>query len=167
MNARDDLPKLVAEYFRDVAEISALKGATLFLCRADGVVLYGEDEADSRVESAHVGALLSGVWQAASALASFMPEEKDKSVYRLSFDTSSRGVYIVPVEFKKETLYLGLTYFDQLNPGMLKSRIRNLATRLEHYLKENFVSREKIESPTDYLFSDITDGEMDNLFPFT
>ena len=113
--------------------------------------------------------MLGGVWQAARALSNFIPKEESKEAYRLSFDTSAQGVYIVPISVGEEELYLGLIYHDEVNPGFIKNKIREMASSfgeyLEHELKEtNYFKTTNVKN--EYLFGEISDSEMDRLFAF-
>ena len=162
----DSFPKLVNDFFVDVADISQLRNSSLFLCRADGVPLYSNNSLGKDVSEASVGALLGGVWQAARALASFIPDNEDnEDIFRLSFDTSSRGLYIVPTPINGEEFYLGLIYFSEVNPGQIKSRLRDLSFKFVEYI-ESISTLIAPKENEDFLFDDISDDEMDNLFSF-
>ena len=159
-----NLPKLADEFFSEVADLSQLTNSSLFLCRSDGVPLYVRNELNSEFDDASVGALLGGVWQAARAMASFIPNSSMEEEYRLSFDTSDKGIYIVPINLDGEEVYLGLIYFNEVNPGMIKAKLREISWRfLEFWSLVNF----KEEAQDSSLFNNITDEEMDNLFAST
>ena len=158
----ENLPKLAEEFFTEVADITHLKDSSLFLCRSDGVPLYVKNELSSEFDSSSVGALLGGVWQAARAMASFIPNTNDEDVFRLSFDTSNKGIYIVPIRLGDDEVYLGMIYFNEINPGMIKSKLREMSWRFsEFWSMTEFGSLEKIDNT---LFNNITDEEMENLF---
>lgn len=162
----DSFPKLVNDFFVDVADISQLRNSSLFLCRADGVPLYSNNGLGEDVSEASVGALLGGVWQAARTLASFIPDsEGNQDIFRLSFDTSSRGIYIVPTPINGEEFYLGMIYFSEVNPGQVKSRLRDLSFKFVEYI-ESISIHLAPEVKDEFLFDDISDDEMDNLFTF-
>jgi len=123
--------------------------------------------------------LLGGVWQASKALSDFIPQTQESKQaehsfgeeFRLSFDTSSKGVYIVPLKILDEELFLGLIYFDEVNPGSIKSKTRELALKLSESLETQIKSQNTHKSVegkkiNDFLFDDITDAEMDHLFSF-
>ncbi|PIK14407.1 hypothetical protein [Halobacteriovorax sp. JY17] len=159
-----NLPKLADEFFSEVADLSQLTNSSLFLCRSDGVPLYVKNELNSEFDDASVGALLGGVWQAARAMASFIPNSSLEEEYRLSFDTSDKGIYIVPINLGGEEVYLGLIYFKEINPGMVKAKLREISWRFsEFWSLVNF--KEEVQDST--LFNNITDEEMDNLFAST
>lgn len=170
MKAKTNLPKLVTQFF-DSCEINKnLDRYYLFLIRQDGVVLYHNKNINDSTHKASIGALLGGVWQASKALAGFIPNESATDVFRLSFDTSSRGVYILPVYFHDEEFYLGLIYHDEVNPGFLKSKMRELGDQFKFYLETQvaaFLPEPKTKKTTEEnLFENITDEEMDRLFSF-
>jgi hypothetical protein len=158
----ENLPKLAEEFFTEVADVTHLRNSSLFLCRSDGVPLYVKNELSSEFDSSSVGALLGGVWQAARAMASFIPSSNDEDVFRLSFDTSDKGIYIVPIKLGNEEVYLGMIYFGEVNPGMIKSKLREMSWRFsEFWSMTEFSSFDKVDNS---LFNNITDDEMDNLF---
>ncbi|MBT3585350.1 MAG: hypothetical protein HN509_10625 [Halobacteriovoraceae bacterium] len=141
----------------------------LFLCRADGVVLY-KNKPFEKMQEHSVGALISGVWQAAKALIQYVPSGQQNEIFRLSFDTSSRGLYILPVQVPafKEELYFGLIYGDELNPGFLKSKIREFLYKLREFCATGLsnAAAPSRDIREEFLFKDISDDEMDKLFTF-
>ena len=170
--SNSNIPKYVETFFKSCEIDEKINRYSFFLIRHDGVVLYHNNNLGDSLSKSSIGALLGGVWQAAKALASFIPKEESKEGYRLSFDTSAQGVYIVPITVRTEELYLGLIYHDEVNPGFIKNKMREMATSfgeyLEHELKDSrTMDRNKQrEIKGEFLFSDITDSEMDRLFAF-
>jgi len=162
----DNFPKLVQDFFLEHADINQLKSSSLFLCRQDGVPIYHNKGLGHNVSEASIGALLGGIWQAAKALASFIPSHEQTDVYRLSFDTSSKGIYIVPTIVDGQDYYLGLIYFEEVNPGFVKSRLRDLSYRFVDYMESRIQKVIPIEKTSNegFLFDDISDDEMDQLF---
>jgi hypothetical protein len=174
MSQRNSIPHYVETFFKSCEIDDKLNRYSFFLIRHDGVVLYHNNNLGDSLSKSSIGALLGGVWQAANALASFIPKEESKEGYRLSFDTSAQGVYIVPISVGDEELYLGLIYHDEVNPGFIKNKIREMASSfsefLEAELKES-ITRKQSQKKThttksEFLFGDITDSEMDRLFAF-
>ncbi|OUR92993.1 hypothetical protein A9Q84_21045 [Halobacteriovorax marinus] len=161
----ENLPKLAEEFFSEIADLSQLKKSSLFLCRSDGVPLYVRNELNSEFDSSTVGALLGGVWQAAKAMASFIPTTDESDIFRLSFDTSDKGIYIVPISLGEEEVYLGLIYYGEVNPGMIKAKLRDISWRLAEFWSMTDI-QERLGS-SESLFNNITDAEMDNLFSST
>ena len=136
----------------------------IFITGREGIILYSTME---NKDAVHAGVLMSGLWQAANALSDFIPQKNKEDFFRLSFDTSSKGLYIYPFFIQKEEYYLGATYFDKLNPGQLKLKIQNLAWKLSKYLDKEMKEYKNIETKRDdFLFTDISDDEMDRLFSF-
>lgn len=170
MRANNNIPKYVETFFRSCEIDEKLNRYSFFLIRYDGVVLYHNNNLADSLSKSSIGALLGGVWQAARALADFIPKEESKEGYRLSFDTSAQGVYIIPITVGPEELYLGLIYHDEINPGFIKNKIREMATSFSEYLeeelKESINKKPKTNERNDFLFGDITDSEMDHLFAF-
>lgn len=170
--SKNNIPKYVETFFKSCEIDDKLNRYAFFLIRADGVVLYHNHNIATTNTKASIGALLGGVWQAARALAEFIPSEEFKEGYRLSFDTSSQGVYVVPITVASEEFYLGLIYHGEVNPGFVKNKIREMATGFSEYLShelKNFIEEKSItkkDKNNNYLFGDITDSEMDRLFAF-
>jgi hypothetical protein len=173
MSKRQNLvPKYIEQFFKSCEIDEKLNRYSFFLIRHDGVVLYHNDNVENPLSKSSIGALLGGVWQAANALASFIPADhqntKGQEVYRLSFDTASQGVYVVPAQVYKEEFYLGLIYFGETNPGVIKNKIRGMAAAFTEYmegeLKNHPLANVQDKKKNDYLFNDISDVEMDRVF---
>jgi predicted regulator of Ras-like GTPase activity (Roadblock/LC7/MglB family) len=143
----------------------------LTLVRNDGIVIYSNSEDDFK--SSSIGALSSGLWQAATSLIDYVNASGDQD-FRLTFDTSASGIYILPIELNNSRCYLVAVYQGALNPAKLKQQLKNLAFLLEMYIRDETysVSREakrdtKTQERDGYLFHDISDEEIDKLFGFT
>jgi len=164
-----NLKHLINDFFdeNDFGKISN----HLSVVRNDGIVIYS-NENDSFISSS-MGALSSGLWQAATSMIEFVDKSNDED-FRLTFDTSSSGVYILPLEVSNSRCYLVSVYQDALNPAKLKQQLKNLIFLLEMYIRDvsSSVSRETKVRNIDpkregYLFKDITDEEIDKLFGFS
>lgn len=128
--------------------------------RQDGHIVYANTENFN--ESHSIGALVGGLWQAAEALNSLVSTNSDIYDFRLSFDTSAQGIYVLPFELSKNVFYICAIYKEINNPAVLKKNLRNLKDTLSFYLDETVDTREiKREG---YLFNNISDEEMDKLF---
>lgn len=142
----------------------------IFLCRSDGVLLYQNHFEDDNLNKESIGVLMGGVWQAAKALVDFIPEEesslKQGDFFRLGFDTSSRGVYILPFSIQKGEYYIGVIYFDVINPAPIKAGMRKMLHLLEDYLEKEPANTRQDDIDSNNLFKDISDKEMDNIFSF-
>lgn len=164
------IPKYVESFFKSCEVDKKIERYSFFLIRQDGVVLYHNNDLGNSLSKSSIGALLGGVWQASRALSEFIPKNDNQDMFRLSFDTSSQGIYILPIKVFDEELFLGLIYFDEVNPGFIKNKIRDMANSLSEYLHfelENHLSKKtKLNKKEDFLFEDITDAEMDKLFHF-
>jgi hypothetical protein len=106
------LPNTVKEYFSKNKDLAKQK---VFFTRRDGVLIYSNDK-KNHAQSA--SALIGGVWQAAEALMQIIPNDGQQEMFRLSYDTSSQGLFIHPVSINNEQYYLGVTYVNTLNPGI-------------------------------------------------
>ena len=148
---------LIEEYFKKYGD--NLRTCKYAVVRKDGIVLHSNTDSN---EAATIGALASGVWQASESLTQLF--EKDNGVYRMSFDTSSRGVYILPVKTKEDEFYFSCIYRKVTNPAKLKRLLQMHRANLLSFLDENEVMKSEVK--TKYLFDDITDDEIDHLFSF-
>lgn len=139
---------------------------TISFVRDDGIVVYSNFH--SELDSKSIGALVGGVWQAARSLASFVSKEKSID-FRFSFDTSSDGILIFPLTHEKHNYYLCGIYKDELNPAVLKQKLKIVQGKLSDFIAKNCVSKGQEREKTSkgrsgYLFDNLTDDEMDNLF---
>lgn len=170
MKTNNNIPRYVETFFKSCEIDEKLKRYSFFLIRYDGVVLYHNNNLANSLSKSSIGALLGGVWQAARALADFIPREESREAYRLSFDTSSQGVYVLPITVGAEELYLGLIYHDEVNPGFIKNKIREMAISFGEFLDQEIKSirsdKKQQGADNNFLFGDITDSEMDSLFAF-
>ncbi len=133
--------------------------------RNDGIILYSN--LSDELEASSIGALTGGLWQAAQALSSFVTTISPTEEFRLSFDTTNQGIYIVPFIEENKDYYLCGIYEGVDNPGLLKRNFRNLKESLITYIENNKAERtenKKDEEKGEFLFNDISDAEMDNLF---
>ncbi len=164
---KSEIPKLIETFFLSCDVDEKLNKYSFFLIRQDGVILYQNKKSKS-ADAHSIGALLSGVWQASHALTSFLPDSKKSTEidFRLSFDTSSEGIYIVPVDIKIEKFFLGLIYSNEVNPGQVKAKIRDMGLSLSEFLLMEKIETKKNSATkkNELLFDDITDAEMDRLF---
>lgn len=169
MKENYNIPKYVETFFKSCQIDEKLSRYSFFLIRYDGVVLYHNNNLADSLSKSSIGALLGGVWQAARALADFIPKAETKEAYRLSFDTSSQGIYIVPITVGEVELYLGLIYHDEVNPGFIKNKIREIATSFGEFLElelKGSLDKKKMNPDNNFLFGEISDTEMDSLFAF-
>ncbi len=155
---------LVKDFFEE-NEFDRLSDKVAVL-RSDGTVLYCNSK-DS-FEASNIGALASGIWQAASSLSNLVNKSDEESCFRLAFDTTSEGIYILATNLGGIDCYLCCIFKDQLNPGKLKQNMRNIGFLLEAYMREESLRLQSTVRAknvrTGYLFENITDEEMDRLF---
>lgn len=173
MSKRQNLiPKFITQFFKSCEIDDKLNRYSFFLIRHDGVVLYHNDNLENPLNKSSIGALLGGVWQAARALAAFIPDDQKNTEaeegYRLSFDTTSQGVYVVPTKVYGEEFYLGLIYHGEVNPGVIKNKIRGMAVAFSEYMEEELKNHPVVsvqaKKNNEYLFNDISDVEIDRAF---
>lgn len=172
-NLTQKIPQFVKNFFDSCEIDEKINRFSFFVIRQDGVVLYKNKTSANKLDDTSIGALLSGVWQASRALAGYIPKNQNQEGFRLSFDTSSQGIYIVPVACESDELYMGVIYHEEVNPGFLKNKMRDLAMSFSNFLEGEFknanVQKPVVKDNTnkaEFLFSDISDDEMDQLFSF-
>ena len=153
-------------FFQTEMQKNGMKNCTLFFCRNDGIPLLYINGANLAADESSVGALVSGAWQASKALAAFIPKTSSTDDFRLGFDTSSSGIYVVPVQTQKMEYMLGIVYHDELNPALIKAKLRQLGSRFESLISQKFSGTQDGEKRIQYLFRDITDAEVEKLFSF-
>lgn len=144
----------------------------IVVLRGDGISIYSNIE--DQYESSSIGALVSGLWQAAESLSSMLKKDDQFIDFRLAFDTTSDGLYVVPFKMMGKIFYLCAIYSDTDNPGKLKRHIRLLKDNLEVFVSEfklnkpvNKINKEeKGMARSGFLFESISDEEMDKLFAF-
>jgi hypothetical protein len=137
----------------------------LFVTREDGIMLF---DSVMDASSSSVSALVSGVWQAASALMNIVqPDTNEALMYRFGFDTSASGIILLPLEIEGKNYYLGAIYKDCLNPGFLKRQvtlIKEEIIRISEITPEKKALKSENHLRHGFLFDEITDAEMDQLF---
>lgn len=160
------LEAIIHDFFKDYAGLESLKNAALLVCRRDGVPLFSYKTFESTWNDSTAGALIGGMWQAAETLTQFIPEVKDED-FRFSFDTSSRGIFIIELNGSFEPLYLSYIYYNLDNPARMKSRVKSIKSKLDIYLDDHLNDLSVISDTHEkdvFLFSDISDDEMNDLF---
>lgn len=132
--------------------------------RFDGITIYSNIKND--FESASASALVSGLWQAAKSLNSMVESRSEFMDFKLSFDSSENGLFILPFMLNKQEYYLCTIYKDVVNPGKLKRDMRLIKENLEVYLEDfSFDLSNRPRAGRDsFLFKDITDEEIDRMF---
>lgn len=136
------------------------------IIRYDGITIYSNVKND--FESASASALVSGLWQAAKSLNSMVQSQNEFIDFKLSFDSSENGLFILPFLLNKQEYYLCTIYKDVVNPGKLKRDMRLIKENLEVYLEDfafNGAEQERAGKES-FLFKDITDEEIDRLFDY-
>ena len=137
---------------------------SLFLCRKDGGVLYKHGAITDNIDPDSICVLMSGAWQAAETVSMMASKEKKlEGFFRFSFDTSSNGIYILPLEIHSKKYYLGALFYNQRNPAILKNELKKL---LFSFQKEILSFDEEEVENQNFLFGNITDKEMNDIFTF-
>ena len=123
----------------------------------DGHVVY--ESLDDKSKGQSLGALMSGLWQAAGNIVSMLDNSKEE-IFRLSYDSSDSGIYILPLTINGTKYIYGYLFENEINPGLIKSNFRNF----RNFLEVQEYTFEKENKGTDLLFGDLSDEEMDNIF---
>ena len=136
------------------------------IIRYDGITVYSNVRDD--FESATTSALVSGLWQAAKSLNSMVKTNNEFIDFKLSFDSSENGLFILPFLLDKKEYYLCTIYKDVVNPAKLKRDMRIIKENLEVYLEDfSFAPTSSKQAGREgFLFKDITDEEIDRLFDY-
>jgi len=136
--------------------------ARLFVTREDGITIYDSVQ-DNTTTS--VSALVSGVWQASEALVNLVHKQEEVMDFRFGFDTSSQGIYLFPFALDGKRFFLGAIYQDCLNPGQLKRQIAMIKEELDRLFEHDPLPKKAVATARQgYLFTDISDEEIDRLF---
>jgi len=155
-----NLTRVISKYFK---ERGSGIDCSVSIVREDGIVLYTNLQKKYRSQS--IGALAAGVWQAATALNSTIDmTTSDVLDFRLSFDQSDEGVYLLGFNFNSNNYLVCALYSETVNPAKLKMNIRNIKTSLVSFLST--YNQKETHTNSDYLFNNITDEEMDRLFEY-
>lgn len=163
MTKEFNLPDLFRQFFY---QDQTLIDYHFFISRNDGILLYQNSENNL---AATAGALTSGVWQAAESLSKLFSLNSQQE-FRLSFDSSEQGLYVLKFQFFKQDFYLSVLFHNETNPGLLKAKARQMLVDLEIFLNKQNAARTNnklLDVRKSYLFSEITDREMDALFSTT
>jgi len=151
----------IKDYFARLED--AFDNESIVLLRSDGIALYSKI-AHEKLDANTIGALTSGLWQAASTLGAQCVKSSARE-FRLSFDTSGSGIYVLPIKFNEEELYLCALYDNLINPALFKRNLQIIASSLEETLKGP-QKKMNAKSREEFLFDQISDEEMDSLFNF-
>ena len=159
-----NLNGMVKQFFDENA--FGLLADRITVIRYDGICVYSNVKDD--FESASICALVSGLWQAAKSLNSLVGANQNFYNYRLGFDTTENGLYVLPFKFKEEEYFICGIYKDTANPAKLKRNLRLLKENLEVFMQAIAADyKADKRDRSGYLFTDISDSEMDSLFDFS
>ena len=91
---------------------------TVMVIREDGLLLWTNGEKENQTTSA---VLMGGAWKAAEAILELRSEYHSLAtdIFRLSFDTSQTGIYMIPVEYPGGCLLMGMLFQNEIKswPG--------------------------------------------------
>ena len=137
-------------------------GIRLFVVRRDGLMVW---EKKAGPQSQALAALCGGVWEAAFAMAQAAGTTTSAQGFRLVFDDAMAGVLIFPLSIDGQTFYLGGVYSDCVNPGRLRRQVQQLSEKISSEVDQGAAPQADATAVREgYLFTDISDAEMDRLF---
>ncbi len=162
-------PGNITEFFKQNNVEDKFGPLNVFITRPDGHIIFKRTMSSDKSDTS-IGALIAGLWQASQALSTIISNNEGPGNYRLSYDTSSNGVYVLPIHHGSELYCVGVVFNQVVNPGALKNYLRDLQSRLQSYLDSKPIRPASkiasIEAKEKYLFNDLTDAEVDQLFNF-
>ena len=132
---------------------------SVIILRSDGQILFHYPSV--REEETSLGVLMSGAWQALMVLSGPIDTNMEEKSFRLSFDTSDTGIFMLPFQKQNNGLYMGVLYRKEVNSGKLKNSLRRLRDDLDTHLS-SLTSLKKADKTVS--FEDITDDEVDQMF---
>jgi hypothetical protein len=137
-------------------------GLRLLVVRNDGLLIWDARKDD---QSQALAALCGGVWEASQAMAKAAGQVSGDD-FRFVFDSTSKGVLIFPIRSDKHGFYLAAIYQGCVNPALLKRQVHGLGKKLATHIATmpTPVQRATTTSRKGFLFSDISDEEMNRLF---
>lgn len=137
-------------------------GLRLFVVRSDGLLVW---DGKPDVQSQALAALCSGVWEAAKAMA-LAGGQHQLDDFRFVFDSTEKGVLIFPVRAEGQPFFLAAIYDGCVNPALLKRQVHVLSEKLAAHVASLPRAAQPVAPAvrSGYLFSDISDDEMDRLF---
>jgi len=137
-------------------------GLRLLVVRNDGLLIW-DGRPDNQSQA--LAALCGGVWEASNAMAKAAGQNTVQD-FRFVFDSTDRGVLIFPIQGEKQNFYLTAIYQGCVNPALLKRQVHALGTKLAAHVRALPRPTRATPAPqrTGFLFSDISDEEMDRLF---
>ena len=133
-----------------------LEEFNLYVIRSDGSIVCADGKPG---DYQAIGALVCGAWQAARSLLG----KEESTDFRLSFGTSSSGVYVLSLMLDGYRLYLVIVFENVVNLGRLKIKMRKMRNILNERLNGFYPEELSKDSA---LFDDISDDEVNNLFSF-
>jgi hypothetical protein len=138
------------------------KGLRLFVVRGDGLLVW-DGKPDNQSQA--LAALCSGVWEASKAMAKAAGQDDVKD-FRFVFDSTDHGVLIFPVDGDGQGFHLAAIYEGCVNPALLKRQVHGLGGKLAQHVRQLPKQTRVFNQPQreGYLFSDISDDEMNRLF---
>lgn len=153
----------ITNLMNSVLKDTELAQQNIMLVRQDGLVLFSNRE--KGIDRHSFGALVGGVWQAAKTLSDLV-EADTNEIFKLNFGTSSKGIFLMPLEHGNDELYLSLIFKDEVNPGKLKFQLQTRREDIQDGLNQIKPQKEEQQEQerSGFLFKNITDEEIDQLF---
>ncbi|MBT3234794.1 MAG: hypothetical protein HN353_02475 [Bdellovibrionales bacterium] len=161
------IDQLIINFSRGIEQLE-LTTHSHFLLREDGVLIHHHNVEKLSIEPSAISALMAGAWQASFAMtAQLNTNHALQTPFRMSFDNSLSGIYILPIVLEHRPYYLGTIYQQTINPGALKSKLRSLVNLLADGTLESKLPKTNTKpnvNQREYLFKDISDDEISAVF---
>lgn len=158
----DSLEKQMLDLYKHCPHQDSFLQSSLVVMTEEGQVVVELGLPLGRDKVHQTGVLLAGAWQASLALSEENQNNEEKV---LSLGSSDSGFLVLPFSYHHK-LILGVVYQNDLNPGKLKMKSKLLRDFLSENLSQQVVDNNQQEKDENYLFKNITDDELDELFSF-
>ena len=163
MKTNTPLHFFVQEYFASLPKFSNQR---YILFRDDGGVIFDSQHND---QTQSIGALAIATWQSSLTLLKIVDSRGKDDEFRMSFATSSEGIFLQSFLHLNVNFYLAILYSECINPGLLKRNAIKLKIELVDYLQKKINSSQVLNNSSskkrkEYLFAEITDEEIEKIF---
>ncbi len=159
-----NLQEKINYHFKSFPHRELFQEVSILILTKDGQVLGQLGKVKEGAQAQSLGALMVGMWQASEAVAE-MIKVKDNKDTGLNYQDSSSGFFLLQPTEKNPKIFWSFIFENQVNPGKIKNYARQLRTHFNELeiLKE---TKSKATSKEEFLFENVTEEEVDNLFSF-
>ena len=136
-----------------------IRDQDITISRRDGIIVF-----TNRVASDSEAVVTSGLWQAAMQLHKMSRLSGSTEEFKLSFDSSDKGIVIRSFMLKESLYYISMVYDKVLNPGLMKKKFESYITELKAQMAMFEIPRSIDVKEDKFLFNKITDKEIEAAF---